>query len=397
MTTKKGVWNLQQVRDKQLQSLWEYYDLYAQGNGELWVAGLNNQGQLGQNEQGGEPSYGTSRSSPVQIPGTTWSKVLRGGNSHSGAINASGQMWVWGYNNNGQLGQNEGGSPSNDKYSSPVQIPGTWTSGATDMTATLAVNTSGELWATGMNEYGQLGQGNTTQYSSPVQIPGTTWDDVIAGNGSVAATKTDGTLWAWGYNHRGQLGVNDRTNYSSPKQIPGTTWTLSNNASNQIQSNRVIKTDGTLWSWGYNGALGLNDTVKYSSPVQIPGTTWRNIGGDISNAIATKTDGTLWVWGNNTKGALGQNQAESVSVSSPIQVGSGTDWAGGVFPDYKYALAAKVDGTLWSWGYNNFGQLGHNNRTWYSSPTQIPGGWSSKINGINGGNKTINIIKPIAS
>ena len=383
---KKGVWGLDQVYNKENQgSIWEYYDLYAQGNGELWAWGLNNYGMLGQNNR-------TDYSSPVQIPGTTWSRVLRGSNSQSGAINTSGELWVWGWNQYGQLAQN-----SRTQYSSPVQVPGSWTYGATNMRGIAAVNTSGELWIWGDNEYGQLGQGNQTKYSSPVQVPGTTWVDVAAGKGQVKATKTDGTLWVWGYNHRGQLGVNDTTNYSSPKQVPGTTWTLSNNTTTGQQASRMLKTDGTMWSWGYNGGLGLNDGVKYSSPVQIHGggTDWSNIGGSSYQAIAVKTDGTLWMWGTNGPGALGQN--DRTSRSSPIQVGSDNTWAVGVIPNSGMTLAAKIDGTLWGWGNNDYGQLGQNSNIKYSSPVQIPGSWSAKINGINGANAGGFGIKPIAS
>ena len=88
------------------------------------------------------------------------------------------------------------------------------------------LKTNGQLWVWGRNEGGQLGQGNTTHYSSPRQIPGTTWNDVLVGASVMVATKTDGTLWAWGSNTMGQLGQNNRTNYSSPKQIPGTSWAL---------------------------------------------------------------------------------------------------------------------------------------------------------------------------
>ena len=109
MTTDKGVWNLQQVRDKQLQSLWSYSTNVL----SLYSWGYNNQGALGQNNK-------TKYSSPVQIPGTTW----RDASSFSYAIIASktdNTLWAWGYNADyGQLGLND-----RTQYSSPTQIPGT--------------------------------------------------------------------------------------------------------------------------------------------------------------------------------------------------------------------------------------------------------------------------------
>ena len=89
-----------------------------------------------------------------------------------------------------------------------------------------------------------------------------------------------------------------------------------------------LKTDGTLWSWGYNnyGHLAQNNTTKYSSPVQIPGTTWKSVAMQQYVAIATKTDGTIWSWAYGAQGSLGLNQAHTLKLSSPTQIGSLTDW-----------------------------------------------------------------------
>ena len=391
MATKKGIWNLQQVRDKYLQSLWSYFDLSV-GNGELYTWGSNERGTLALNDR-------TYRSSPTQVgSGTDWSRLIRAGysNNGAGAIKSDGTLWVWGRNDKGQLGQNQSG---NTDYSSPVQIPGSWTYGAASIDSMLVVNTSGELWSWGGSGGGVLGQNSNVSYSSPVQIPGTDWVDVSGGYEVAAAVKTSGQLWMWGNNYKGNLGQNNKTNYSSPRQVPGTTWTLSNNTNAGGNAQRFVKTDGSLWSWGYNaqGGLGHNNLTDYSSPVQVGSSTdWSTIGGDSYNGIGVKTDGTMWVWGKNEKGQLGQNQPQNSYYSSPVQI-PGTTWVVGVFPNRKYAFATKTDGTLWSWGYGAFGFLGVNDRTQYSSPVQVPGIWSTKVNGIGGAVYNGYGIKPIDS
>ena len=89
--------------------------------------------------------------------------------------------------------------------------------------------------------------------------------------------------------------------------------------------------------------------------------------------MAVKTDGTLWAWGDNAHAQCGQNFTTS-GLSSPTQVGTGTDWLVGR-GDRAFAtggdssVAAKTDGTLWVWGQNGAGQLGQNN----SGPSGIPG------------------------
>ena len=167
------------------------------------------------------------RSSPVQVPGTTWSIVDGGAAwSSAGAVKTDGTLWMWGSNNVGQLGIND-----TTTYSSPKQVgSGTdWANMKICQASVRAVKTDGTLWSWGKNNQGQLGQDNTTQYSSPVQIPGTTWSTDVDALGSHAysagAVKTDGTLWMWGQNTQGELGQNNRTEYSSPRQVPGTAWT----------------------------------------------------------------------------------------------------------------------------------------------------------------------------
>jgi len=283
------------------------------------------------------------------------------------------ELWAWGQNNYGQLGLN-----SRTDYSSPVQIPGTtWGSDISNLAATQQfhvsfVKTDGTLWSWGYNYYGGLGFNNRTNYSSPTQVPGTTWSKSHTGNYNTYAIKTDGTLWSVGFNQQGELGLNDTVMRSSPTQIPGTTW--SSVASGNIGA-WGIKTDGTLWAWGDNelGSLGLIHTVNTSSPVQIPGTTWKQVTGGQRGGLAVKTDGTLWSWGYNIAGKLGQNQAKAQlnAVSSPVQI-PGTNWSKGFYNGH-YPFAIRTDGTLWTWGQNNQGQLGLNSRTYYSSPVQVPG------------------------
>ena len=366
----------------------------------LWSWGYNSgTGAVGDNSR-------VNRSSPVQLGSSYWIDIYNAGAAFYGgaAIKENGTLWAWGDNWQGQLGQNTNGGdwPAwSGAISSPVQIGSdtTWGEGTTSLgnkthlsvgyAGVGCIKTDGTLWMWGNNPGGKLGQNDTASRSSPAQVPGTTWKQIVVSYYSAFAIKTDGTLWSWGDGNGGALAQNSTVKYSSPVQIPGTTWDIVDSVSDKGCA--AIKTDGTMWAWGRNnyGQLGINDRTDRSSPVQIPGTTWSNIDGSGSDpgALATRTDGTLWSWGYNAHGRLGQNNI--TSYSSPVQI-PGTDWAktdrkklsGGAL----YSSGAiKTDGTFWTWGKNNYGQLGKNSVVNYSSPVQVPGTNYISISGHHNG------------
>jgi|694.fasta_scaffold00059_193 hypothetical protein len=149
---------------------------------------------------------------------------------------------------------------------------------------------------------------------------------------------------------------------------------------------------GNLWLWGQGswGQRGDNTTVTHrSSPIQTVayGTNWKqvDIGFGLSSA-AIKTDGTLWTMGINNFGQLGDNTV--INKSSPVQtVTFGTNWKQFVCGD-SYVAAIKTDGTFWCWGYNNLGQLGDNTVTHRSSPVQTIAGGTDWKQIASGGNHT---------
>ena len=233
-------------------------------------------------------------------------------------------------------------------------------------------NNIGALWSWGNNTYGQLGLGNRTSYSSPVQVGSlTNWTCVANGLYHSLALQSDGSAWVWGNNTYGQLGLGNRTSYSSPVQVSGTySWIACTDTSSFL-----IKNNGTLWGCGQNtnDQLGQGNNTSYSSPVQIGSDTkWMYISGGGNGAItAVKTDGTIWGCGQNNNGQLGMGNTTN-PISRITQVGSDTSY---IFSSTTTDCSAviKNDGSLWTFGNNNNGQLGTNNKTSYSTPTQVSG------------------------
>ncbi len=207
-----------------------------------------------------------------------------------------------------------------------------------------------------------------------------------------------GAMWAWGSNAYGQLGDNTTTGKSSPIQniSGGLNWSIITGSSG---SKAGLKTDGTLWTWGRNlsGSLGIGDNTNRSSPVQVGSTKiWKSVsGGGTGSAttfLAIRLDGTLWAWGNNSYGQVGDNT--NVNKSSPVQnIAGGNNWAF-VSAGRQSSAAIKTDGTLWVWGFNNPGLLGTNNLTNYSSPVQtVSGGTNWKYVSMGGSSSATLAIK----
>ena len=193
--------------------------------------------------------------------------------------------------------------------------------------------------------------------------------------------KSDGTAWGWGRNESGEIPVNTGDSYSSPKLIAGSWSALSAAYSGGLG----IKTDGTLWGWGRAdyGQLGqgspLPSQPNRSSPIQIgTSTDWKDIAsGGTQDTHAIKTDGTLWGTGRNIRGCLMLNNSTTRSTldDSPF----GNTWShfgdpGGLLDCFA---AFKTDGSLWVGGSGSYGRQGLSDGIGRSSPAQLPGNWSN--------------------
>lgn len=276
--------------------------------------------------------------------------------AHTVARKVDGTLWGFGGNGVGQLAV-----PYFDKTISPKQI-GTdsdWFNVTAGRYHTLAVKYDGTLWGWGGNNFSQLGLGDYQYRTSPVMITNEyDWYNVFAGRYFTIALKNDGTLWAWGENDFGQLGVGSFQDVMIPTQIGEDNDWLDIAAGYQHVIG--IKTDGTLWAWGDNESdqLGLGpDTVRVNRPLQI-GTAynWKDVAAGTYHTLALKSDGTLWAWGYSNWGQLGAGTMVARS-QFPMQIGSANDWEV-IAAGHTHSLAIKNNGTLWAWGDNRTGQLG---------------------------------------
>ncbi|GEC93678.1 RCC1 domain-containing protein [Brevibacillus brevis] len=210
--------------------------------------------------------------------------------------------------------------------------------------------------------------GEKSMYEYIVQVKGV--DRVVSiadGFSHTLALKEDGTVWSWGQESRGQLG-NGSTNHNLlPTKVKGLENVTAIAAGFSLH-NLAVKKDGTVWAWGNNNYGQLGDGTKTNRflPVQVKGLTdVVSVAVGNEQSFAIKKDGSVWAWGRNTQGRLGlgtntmENMipAKVVGLTDVIAISSG----------YHHVLALKKDGTVWSWGVNESGQIGDGTQTRYGT------------------------------
>jgi alpha-tubulin suppressor-like RCC1 family protein len=295
-------------------SKYDYYSQAIDKNGKSWGWGGNNKGvYLGDN------TYGV-KSTPVAVCGNHTFCKIETGNLHTIAIDNNGKLWCWGFNDNGQLGNNNPPTAEN----TPISI----TSGRTfckiscGYQNSAGIDKNGKLWTWGYNLYGQLGNNSTSNKSTPFAIGGVnkTFCEIYCGQFHMMALDFNGKSWTWGYNSSGQLGDNTNLSKNTPVSVYGnkTFCKISVGGYHSIG----IDYNGKIWSWGrnLNGQLGNQTIVCEKTPVMLVGInkTFCKISGGNINTISIDKYDKMWGWGYNNYGQLGDNS--TIDKCTPISI-----------------------------------------------------------------------------
>lgn len=338
---------------------YSYSTVTLRANGEVWSYGYNGYGELGTGDRNNKllPTY-TGINNIVQI-------AL--GETHTVALDANGNVWAWGSNYHGALGTGDTvdsntkvqvKSPDGEGFLSDIVAV------AAGSNYSMALDKDGNVYTWGYNGYGNLGLGDSTTRLLPVKVD--SLEKIIkiaASNVSSFAIDSNNNLLAAGYNDYGNLGdgtTGGKNTFVRCKNIED----VADVKPSQTNGTIVLCLDGTVWGFGNNGNNGLTN-VSGAIPQQLAGPdglmkdiTSIDVGYNAGYAITAEEKVIAWGLNNYTQLANGNTETQAKPVYMKDKDGNDvTDVmlvSGGI---YSTELA-KTDGTVWSIGYNGYGELG---------------------------------------
>jgi alpha-tubulin suppressor-like RCC1 family protein len=354
--------------------------------GTVYCWGLNNHGQLGNN------NTGTNSSVPVAV---TTSGVLSGvvltdvsvGYSQACAVSAAGVPYCWGGAGNNQLGNN-----STTDSGVPVAVT---TSGAlsgvtlTQLSSgggqTCALSTAGAAYCWGQNNDGQVGNGNTgTNAATPAAVTtsgvlsGITLAQVAAGNYHTCALDTTGATYCWGNNSSGQLG-NPVTanNFNTAVAVTSQATMIS---AGYVDACAVRNGNGYCWGDNTDGQLGNNSTTtQFNTEVAVSApsggaVTWSQISAGDYGTCGLTTAGAAYCWGQDNVGQVGNGTSGSTNYLIPTAVsapsGGAVTWSQ-ISVGAGQVCAITTSGAGYCWGNGASGDLGDGSTSNVSIPTAM--------------------------
>ncbi|WP_445339114.1 RCC1 domain-containing protein [Bifidobacterium sp. ESL0822] len=317
---------------------------------------------------------------PPTKPDIRFSHIIPAKEEGSQAIASDGNLYRWG-DNNYKLE-----TPEDEKRTPSLVNPPTgvhFTQVSTGYSHFLAIGSDGNLYSWGHNADGELGREtvSTTPKDNPqidnqpklVTPPaGVHFTQACAGKWHSLALGSDGNLYSWGENKYGELGRDTGSAIYDVKpgkvNLPKGITKITQISAGTFYS-MALDSDGDLYSWGdntydelgrYAGGYPFRDRSprKMIMPAGVKKFTWIKAGEWTS--LATSSDGSLYSWGWNEYGQLGRNTAPARQDRTPrkVTMPAGVTKFTQVSTEHRHSLALGSDGNLYSWGLNDCEQLG---------------------------------------
>lgn len=334
-------------------------------DGTVWSYGIGKYGELGNGKEGASDEVVQA----IFPKGTVITKIAAGEN-HSLALDSNGNVWVWGRNNYGQLGNS-----NSNNILVPTKVSGL--SKIKDIAAGIytsyAIGEIGEVYSFGLNANGECGIGSyTNKITTPTKAKYIRdVIDIKAGKNHTMILKSTGEVYVTGSNLYGELGINTTERKTKIfKKVDGLNKVVS--IATGDSNNTVVTADGSIYSWGSNKykELGIeSDSAVIQEPTKVIGLDdIRYIEGGKGYQIAVNSNNEVFVNGINTSGELGNNTKEDIhgytkleTIKDVMQVSAGN----------KYTTMLKTDGTVWACGDYTHGDENIKSKTKSNVPIQV--------------------------
>lgn len=349
-----------EIREVQLSN---YNSAAITKGGALYMWGDNSNGQLGIGSKDNRSTV-AKRVKGLKNVKTVSTNSYR---SNNAAITRDGTLYMWGNNGSGELGDGtttNAYTPVRPKLEEDVKVKQV----ALGNQHTVALSEDGQVYTWGRNYGGALGNGTTTDSKTPVKIEigdGKKVAEVYADNNCSAALTVDGDLYMWGENFSGQLGDGSTTNKNMPTKVEISSGKKVKEFLLCGSSSMALLSDGTVWAWGSSGSgyyrrLGTGESGNLLWPSQVKNLKriehiYGARDGSYANRsawAAVDTARDLYTWGQRCCGHKDNAELPAKVLTGVTQIQVEGSYSTSNTTGSRQA-AVKDDGTLYTWGYRS--------------------------------------------